>query len=213
MYIHEKITTDERLLFVILLTVAISALATLTFSMRNGHLAQFDYAVLSGFHKIRNTTLDHFFSSITWIGSLWVLLPLYIALTMMLPRYFENFEKFFGIGFFGTILTTYAIKYAMERQRPHFFSPINEMPIDFSFPSAHTAQIVAFTLLLSIVLHGCSSFFGTILMAALLLIALVVALSRMYLQVHFPTDVIAGCLIAVIWCCVAVLVVKPGVLK
>jgi len=209
---HEKITPDERWLLSIILIVSISAFIALTFSMRNGYLAQFDHAVLNWFHKIKNPTLDHFFSGITWMGSMWILLPLYISLTLFLSRYFENFEQFLGIGFWGAFLTTYALKYELERTRPHFFPTINELPIDPSFPSAHTSQIVVFTLLLSFILYSYPSIFTTLITAALVLIALSVALSRMYLQVHFPSDVIAGGLIAAIWTCISIFVVKSGVL-
>ena len=105
---NEKITPDEQWLFTAILLVSISAFVALAFLMRNGHLVQFDHAVLNWFHKIKHPTLDHFFSSITWLGSLWVLLPLYIILTLFLSRYFENFEKLLGIGFWGTVLITYA---------------------------------------------------------------------------------------------------------
>lgn len=210
--LHEKITPDERWLLSIILIVGISAFIALTFSMRNGYLAQFDHAVLNWFHKIKSPTLDHFFSGITWMGSMWILLPLYISLTLFLSRYFENFEQYLGIGFWGAFLTTYALKYELERTRPHFFASINELPIDPSFPSAHTSQIVVFTLLLSFILYSSPWVFSTLITAILIFIALSVALSRMYLQVHYPSDVIAGALIALIWACISILIVKSGVL-
>jgi membrane-associated phospholipid phosphatase len=212
MQFNEKITPDEQWLLSIILVLAIGAFIALTFLMRNGYLAQFDHAVLNGFHKIKSPTLDHFFSGITWLGSMWVLLPLYIVLTLWLSRYFENFEKLLGIGLWGTFLTTYALKFELDRKRPHFFPSLNELPIDPSFPSAHTSQIVAFTLLLWLMAYNGPSLFGTLFTGTLVFIALGVALSRMYLQVHFPSDVLAGGLIALIWSCTAVWVVKSGVL-
>lgn len=212
MQFNEKITSHEQWLLSIILVLAISAFIALTFLMRNGYLAQFDHAILNGFHKIKSPTLDHFFSSITWLGSMWVLLPLYIVLTLWLSRYFENFEKLLGIGFWGSFITTYVLKFEFDRKRPHFFSTINELPIDPSFPSAHTSQIVVFTLLLWLIVYNASSLFGTLFTGTLVFIALGVILSRMYLQVHFPSDVLAGGLIAIIWSCTAVWVVKSGAL-
>ncbi len=209
---HEKITPDERWLLIAILIIAISAFIILTFAMRNGHLAQFDHSVLNCFHKMKHPMLDNFFSSITWLGSMWVLLPLYIVVTFTLSHYFENVEKLLGIGFWGAFLTTYALKYELERKRPHFFPSLNELPIDPSFPSAHTSQIVAFTLLIWLIVYNGSSLFNTLLTGIFIFIALGVALSRMYLQVHFPTDVLAGSLIAIIWSCIAILILKSGVL-
>ncbi|MFA6137206.1 MAG: phosphatase PAP2 family protein [Sulfurimonas sp.] len=209
MQFNENITLDEQWLFTVLI-IAMSAFIALTFSMRNGHLEQFDQNLLHRFHKIKNPTLDNFFSSITWLGSLWILLPIYLILILTLSQYFENVEKLIGIGFWGAFLTTYTLKYLLERKRPNFFPLINELPIDPSFPSAHTSQIVTFTLLVWLILFSGSSLLDNLFTGAFIIIALGVSLSRMYLQVHFPTDVLAGALVAITWSCIAVLVIKSG---
>lgn len=208
MNFHEKIIPDERLIAVLLLSLF--ALAVLTFLVRSGHLAHVDHLVLSGFHKIKTPALDHFFSMVTWLGSLWILLPLYLILAVSLSHRFDSFERIMGIGFFGAVITTYAIKFMMERKRPHFFSTINELPLDPAFPSAHTTQIIAFSLLLWIVLYSGPSFWNILLTLTLAGISIAVVLSRMYLQVHYPTDVAAGVLIALIWSSIAVLSVSWG---
>ncbi|MDP2078568.1 MAG: phosphatase PAP2 family protein [Sulfuricurvum sp.] len=212
MLFSEKITPDERWLLSIVLALAIGTLLLLVLFMRNGYLTQFDQTVLHWFHKMKSPTLDHFFSAITWLGSLWILLPLYIILTLLLSQHFEHFEKILGIGFWGSVLTAYALKYELDRKRPHFFPTINELPIDPSFPSAHTAQVVAFTLLLWLIVYHGYSLLGNVLTGTFVLIALGVAASRMYLQVHYPSDVLAGGLIAIIWSCISVWIVKSGAL-
>ena len=208
MNFHEKIIPDERLIAVLLLSVF--ALVILTLFVRSGHLAHIDQLILSGFHKIKTPALDHFFSMVTWLGSLWILLPLYLILAVSLSHRFDSFERIMGVGFFGAIITTYAIKFMMERKRPHFFSTINELPLDPAFPSAHTTQIVAFTLLLWLILYSGPSLLNIILTLTLVSISVTVILSRMYLQVHYPTDVAAGILIALIWSSIAVLSVSWG---
>jgi undecaprenyl-diphosphatase len=210
MQFNESITADERWLFSVVLTVAISAFFPLAFLMRSGYLTHYDQGTLNWFHKIKNPTLDHFFSTITWFGSLWVLLPLYIVLTLTLSHYFENFEKLLGLGFWGAVLTTYALKFLFERKRPHFFASIDDLPIDPSFPSAHTAQAFAFTLLLWLIVYNGPTLLGTLITSGFVFIALSVAASRMYLQVHFPTDVLTGGLIAIIWGCLALLIINSG---
>ncbi|MEW5832073.1 MAG: phosphatase PAP2 family protein [Campylobacterota bacterium] len=213
MNFHEKLTPDERFLLLAVMVLALGALGALTLAVRGGHLLHLDQAVLGGFHKLKNPSLDRFFSSITWLGSLWVLLPAYVVLVLSLSKSFEHVERVMGIGFFGAIITTYVIKYLFERKRPHFFGPIGELPLDPAFPSAHTTQIIAFSLLLWIVVYTGPTLGNLVLSAVLLGISVGVVLSRMYLQVHFPTDVVAGTLIALIWAAIAVLAVKSGAVR
>jgi membrane-associated phospholipid phosphatase len=210
MQFSEKITFDIHLIFALIVVMAAGALILLIIFLRNGYLLEFDQAILHWFHKMKSPTLDYFFSTITWLGSLWVLLPLYIVLTLLLSQHFEHFEKILGIGFWGSVLTTYALKYELDRKRPHFFPTINELPIDPSFPSAHTTQIVAFTLLIWLIVYHAPTLFGNLLTGTLVFIALGVSLSRMYLQVHYPSDVIAGGLIAIIWSFLTVWVIKSN---
>jgi undecaprenyl-diphosphatase len=70
------------------------------------------------------------------------------------------------------------------------------MPDDWSFPSAHAAQATAFAL--AWLLRPGASPGRPEIVVLFAAVALVFA-SRLYLQVHFPSDVFAGALLAVLW--------------
>lgn len=208
-----KFISGESWLFSpIALGVAFIMFILLAHYMRNTHIVHFDQTVLTWFHTIRHPYLDHFFSTITWMGSLWILLPLYLLLTLTLTPHIANFEKILGITFWGTVITVYALKFEFERKRPLLFGAIHELPLDPSFPSAHTAQITAFALGLTLALAGTQMLYQGIIFSLLLVLILLVSASRMYLQVHFPTDILAGILIAYIWAILVTWVIKSGVL-
>lgn len=177
----------------------------------NGYTLRFDQNVLTWFHHHRTPWLDIYFSTITWMGSLWILLPIYILYMIFYGTAHPSVAKLFTILFWGSVMTTYTIKYLLERKRPHFFTPLNELPIDPSFPSAHSAQIAAMTIALGITLLSSDSGVHSGMVAALVFIALSVFISRIYLQVHFPTDVIGGILIAFIWTGIALWIMNSGV--
>ncbi|WP_407498524.1 phosphatase PAP2 family protein [Acinetobacter baumannii] len=83
------------------------------------------------------------------------------------------------------------LKHKTTRPRPyqvHQVIVLGERPLDhFSFPSGHTLHAVMVTVVLG--------YIQPVLLAAMLPFMVLVALSRMVLGLHYPSDVIVGALI------------------
>ncbi len=177
-------------------TIAIAAVASLPGDQRG-----VDGALLVWLNEVRHPALDRFFEVVTWAGSLVVLLPLAIAILVFLACRQRAWDAgLLGLGFGGTTTTTYAVKRLVERPRPDLFPSLVPMPADFSFPSGHTAQITALALCLTIIVcrHHAAIRCGTATALAVLITGLV-GFSRLYLQVHYLSDVVAGALLALFW--------------
>ncbi len=151
-----------------------------------------------------------YFKLITWCGSILVLLPCALVLGVALQRMQRIADALLLLGgLCGASLLTHALKLVFARPRPQVDEMLVSMPADFSFPSAHTAQAVAFTLACAIVFT--KDFTGAEvygLWALLAAVAGLVGYSRIYLQVHYISDVVAGAILPIIWVLLLTLFIK-----
>lgn len=157
-------------------------------------LPDWDHAGLALAHAARTPWLDSLFATVTWLGSLAVLLPL--ALLLWWRRRGERSASFVALALIGASALGHLLKLIAERPRPDMFPPLIPMPEDWSFPSAHAVQVTAFALAW-LLRPGASP--GRIEILVLLAAVAAVLISRIYLQVHFPCDVVAGAMLATLW--------------
>lgn len=157
----------------------------------------FDVKLLRLLHDAQHPLLTAFFAAATWLGSIAVLMP--AALVFAWRRHRDGHPRaawLLPLAVGGAWLLAHATKLLVVRPRPDQFAPLVALPADLSFPSAHTMQITAFALALLLMpgLRMRPSAF-----AVAVLVVLVVAVSRLYLQVHYPSDVLLGLIAAAGW--------------
>ena len=157
-------------------------------------LISWDASGLALLHSVRAGWLDGFFLALTWLGSLMILLPL--ALLVWWRRRGDRSAAFVVLALVGASALGHLVKMIAARPRPDLFPSLIPMPEDWSFPSAHAVQVTAFALAW-LLRPGAAP--GRIEIAAFMAVVAVVIASRPYLQVHFPSDVVAGALLATLW--------------
>lgn len=102
----------------------------------------------------------------------------------------------------GATLLNSLIKTVFARPRPAVFDPL-VVERSYSFPSGHTSTAIGFYGLVAVLLWQ-SDHRGWALLPGLWV--LVVAFSRVYLGVHYPSDVLASLALGVVWIAVVILV-------
>jgi undecaprenyl-diphosphatase len=136
----------------------------------------------------RSSLVRQVFRAVSWLGDGWVWYALMLALPLIYGT--EGLQATLHMVATGALgLTLYKlIKSRAVRERPYITHSAIECasaPLDrYSFPSGHTMHAVCFTLIMTSYFPEWTS--------ALVALALLIALSRVILGLHYPTDVAAG---------------------
>ncbi len=156
------------------------------------------------FNKLRHITspaVTKFMLFITFFGSFNFLLPAYIVL-IIFDLYIRDKKLFLYILFIGLTSTglLFLIKFLVKRLRPS--DPLLHAVNGFSFPSGHSfCSFTFFGILIYIVWKDTNlrKPIKWLVTCILFLVAFTIALSRVYLHVHYTSDVLAGFCLSVVW--------------
>lgn len=159
-------------------------------------LTEFDRIGLGLADALRSAWLDRLMAGVTWLGSLRPLLPLAALGAWCLLRHGRRRQAgFVMLALLGSAALSRLVKFWVARPRPEHVAAWVPMPETWSYPSAHAMQATAAALALCLVARRRRAAWTVPLLFAVLL----VGMSRIYLQVHFPSDVAAGTLAAAFW--------------
>lgn len=100
---------------------------------------------------------------------------------------------------FGGSALSHMRKSIVARPGPKLFDAVTAMPVDHAYPSARSAQITAFADALYLLLRSRDVLVRPWLPAMLLAALSLVGASRVYLQLHFPSNVEAGIVTSALW--------------
>lgn len=126
------------------------------------------------------------------LGSLAAVLALYLGFRH------RRAAVFLGGGFGGAMLLNLLFKLLFARVRPALFGQLTLAP-GFSFPSGHAMGSAAFSLTVYLLVREFAPHRRALAAALGVLLTLAVGLSRLVLQVHYPSDVLAGWALSAAW--------------
>ena len=176
------------------------AFAEITEEVLEGESRAFDRAVLLWIEANVPSWLDGPMRAVTALGYYAVVLPLLAATSALF--YFIRWRLsaiLLVVSTAGGALLTTLLKSVFRRARPEIIDSGYTAGF-YSYPSGHATVAVGFygalTLILAYHLRGPARWAAVTLGAALVLL---IGFSRLYLGVHYPTDVLAGFLAAPLW--------------
>jgi undecaprenyl-diphosphatase len=157
--------------------------------------APFDAPVLLALHRAATPVLDRIAVFFTIVGNTGPMIAAGVLTTAALAYAGRRREAWlFALGVGGSMLLTQVIKRIAERPRPDLW-PSLRPEHTFSFPSGHAMDTAALAAALFFITPSHRRKWW----ALAPLFALSVGWARMYLGVHFPSDVLAGWSSAVGW--------------
>ncbi len=184
-----------------LIIFSIGFFLKLAHELLENELGLFDQSVGIYIVSWRTPWLTLIMNGITNLGSTPVILLIFVSLTVfgILKRRFLIDGIVLDICVAGGWGLTEVLKATFERTRPPM--PWLGMASGYSFPSGHALiTMTLYSFLAYLVIRNRKRLYHSgILSVLLMLIAFGVGLSRIYLGVHYPSDVVAGWAIAAAW--------------
>jgi len=198
----------------VLLTLATfsAIIALIVFSIRKPIRKHkpFDMMIFEKLNPVVNNVNNQVMSFITFLGKHQFLIPanlLLIFYFLLVTR-----QNWFSIRVMtiaiSSLVLMLLLKQLFQRKRP--LSPLLKAAKGLSFPSGHAIMAVTFYgLLIYILQHSVAvdwiKWIATILIVVLILL---IGFSRVYLRVHYASDVAAGFVIGLLWLIISLAVLK-----
>ena len=185
----------------IVVVVGINIFIELTETLKSDLLADYDHQITEYVISFRSPALTEYFIFITHVGDVYGYAVVLILLTIMSIFVFKHWKYTVQIVFVLLLsaLSNLILKRFVDRARPGIEHMVSVETL--SYPSGHAMSAMAFYGFLMFLFYRFKiNIFlkiGVILLLALLIFS--IGLSRIYLGVHFPSDIAGGYIAGFIW--------------
>jgi membrane-associated phospholipid phosphatase len=156
-------------------------------------LHQFDLTIITEIQSFISVKMTSVMEVFTFIGSASGIISIAIV-TIIIMLFNKKWWEcvFFVIAVIGSTLFNSLLKWVFHRARPTIHPLVTET--GYSFPSGHSmSSIVTYGMIMVfLVLFFNKAWSKTLIILVFSLLILLIGISRIYLGVHYPSDVIAG---------------------
>jgi undecaprenyl-diphosphatase len=176
------------------LSVAAASVALLAANISIGGLVDWvDHRVQIAFMRIMSAPLTSVMETISWFGGRGSVYAAILICLILLLRHEWTWCLTLALAAGSHDRLTVLLKALVHRPRPHLEHPLVVIT-DYSFPSGHVlaATLIYGWLAIYALYHLRRNSQRIVSIGSCILVIILVGVSRMYLQVHYFTDVLAG---------------------
>lgn len=166
-----------------------------------------DNRIADELHEHATRPLTEFFEAVTTLGNGIVLAGVAaIAAYLLARRRYYTEAVLMVLAYVGAEVLSYSLKLAFRRDRPFFTDPLATVST-YSFPSGHaTVSVAVYGALCLVLLRRLTGPARVVCLVAAVLLVSLIGFSRLYLGVHFLSDVLAGFSVGLAWLALCVVV-------
>lgn len=176
--------------------------------IENGKIESFDLAIIQFVQGLEAPWLTNVFKTFTSIGSWYVVVPITLIVCFLLFFVYKYRQQayLFAFSIVSTIALNELLKLYFKRDRPELYRIMNAG--GYSFPSGHT--MMAFSLY-GMITYICWRNIKTAgarvaLLIVATLMAFMIAISRIYVGVHYPSDIVGGIAASTFWVTIIIVI-------
>lgn len=179
----------------IILFISLILFIFLTYNIFNNKIAFIDSYIEGIILSIRNDKLTDVMTIITNISSAYALIVITVLLLILIKNKKISILITFNLIF--SFLTSQLIKIILRRDRPVDISLVNA--VGFSYPSGHSMVSMAYFGFIAYLVYKYidNTIVKVILIITLFISIIAIGFSRIYLGVHYFSDVLGGFLLSI----------------
>jgi membrane-associated phospholipid phosphatase len=192
----KPLATPLAIAFVVIGLMAVT-FGLLADEVHEGSTQTFDTSILLAINDLSNPVLDRFFTAVTELASVWFVGVVGLSIIAeLIKKQRIRLATFTTIALGGSAALNIILKALFQRERPELWQRLIHES-SFSFPSGHA--MASSVLACCVVLLLWQTTWRWLVICAASLYVITIGISRLYLGVHYPTDIIAGWCVSVSW--------------
>jgi membrane-associated phospholipid phosphatase len=198
---HDALLVSAHILLSLLVFIIIISVIVFLFRKTLRQYKHIDLSIFDKVSRIENKSLTRFMLFITFLGKHQFLIPanLIVLFYFLLIRHHSWLSVRIAAISLSSLVLMLVLKKLFRRKRP--LEPLLHAVRGLSFPSGHAIMAVSFFGLIIYIINNTAgnSSLITVLTILLVIMIFLIGFSRIYLRVHYASDVLSGFIIGTSW--------------